>query len=154
MRTVSSAMRAAYLAAQTNEVVLTFLTVTYGGSSHYFVNNMASVVKDGQTYSPFAFAVTLPPDKDGNIGDATLTIDAVDRSIITAIRNATNRIIVNIVVALASDPDTDEVDLGTFEWKDISYNKVQVSGTLAYADVLDVLIPNLTITPTLVPGSF
>lgn len=156
MRTVPAALQAASLYSQTPSAVVEFLTISHADlpASLYLVNNPAAITHDGQEYSPFAFRVELPADKDGEIGDARLIIDAVDLSIITAIRSIQSRATVGIIVALADAPDTTEVDLGTFEWKDITYNATTVSGALTYEDRLDILVPGDTFTPVAVPGNF
>jgi hypothetical protein len=144
------------LAAQTNEVVLTFLSLSHPDLSAplYVVNNNVAIVKDGVTFAPFPFAISLPADTDGNIGNASLTIDAVDLSIITALKSIDTAPTVSLVVALASDPQVTELDLGEFTWKEISYNEQTVSGELTYSDTLDLLVPSIVIDPVDLPGSF
>ena len=157
MRAMPPALRAAALAAQTNAVLNEFLTITHPdlASPIYVVNNTQAIIRGGHTYLPFAFKVDLPTDKDGSIGNAKLTIDAVDLSIITAIRSISSRASVGIVIALAGSPDaTPECNLGTFSWKNLIYNRTTVSGDLSYDDILDTLIPNDTFTPIYVPGVF
>ena len=153
---VPAAFRSAALAAQTNGQALTFVTIAHDSgeiaSPFRYVNDMDDVVKDGFTYSAMPFTVILPSTGD-DIGDASLTIDAVDQDVITAVRTMTVRASVSVAVALATDL-THSLALGTFEWKDIAYNMAQVSGTLAYADKLDVMVPALCMTPFNVPGNF
>ena len=96
----------------------------------------------------------LPPEKDDQIGSARLTIDAVDLSIIQAIRSIQSPASVSIALALADQPDMTEVDYGTYTWRNLSYNSLTVSGDLAYDDILDILIPGLMATPQTVPGVF
>ncbi len=153
--TVPSAFRAASLAAQTNAQALTFVEISYNdgaAKTFRFVNDMEDVVKGGVTYTAMPITVTLPATGD-DVGDASLTIDAVDLTVITAVRQMLGRASVSVSVALASAPDSD-IDLGTFEWKDVTYNATQVTGTLAYADRLDVMVPALCMTPSNVPGNF
>jgi hypothetical protein len=148
-------MAAAY-ASQTPKVVLEFLTITHPSLATpiYVVNNSVAITRGGNVFAPFAFKVDLPVEKDGEIGNAKLTIDAVDLSIITSIRSITTPATVAIVIALSDTPDTTEVDLGSFTWKNIIYNSLQVTGDLTYDEVLDILIPALTFTPQYVPGNF
>lgn len=151
-----AALRAAALASQSPHAFLEFLTITHLelATPIRVVNNPVAITRGGNVYQPFAFAVELPSEKDGEISDAKLSIDAVDLSIILAIRSISSRASVSIVIALADAPDSTEVDLGTFEWKDITYNKFAASGSLSYEDRLDILVPALCFTPTYTPGAF
>ena len=158
-RAVPSNLKAAVLASHMPDSVLSFLDIYHATVGHiYLVNNPVAITRqNGNTYQPFPFAITLPTDKDGQIGDARLTIDAIDLSIITAIRSlpANSRATVSITVALGSATNTaDEVSFGTFEWKNITYNQTTVSGDLTYEDRLDIMVPILTFTPVNTPGVF
>ena len=156
-RALSPKLKAAAFASQAGSaVLLTFLTITHPdlATPIRVVNDKVPQVRGGNTYNPFAFSVDLPPEKDDQIGNAKLTIDAVDLSIIAAIRSITSPPSVAIALALASQPDTTEVDYGTYIWRNISYNSTTVSGDLVYDDILDINIPGLTFTPANVPGNF
>jgi len=153
---IAPALQAAILASQ-SPVVLEFLTIEHPelATPLYRVNNPTSIVKGGITYLPWGFKVDRPVDKDGELGDAALTIDVVDLSLIIAIRSVDTPVLVTIDIALADDPDaTPELSLGKFEWRPITYTDLIMSGTLAYKDRLNVSVPALEITPVNVPGSF
>ena len=153
---ISGALQAAILASKA-PAVLEFLTIEHAdlASPLYRVNNKESIVKGGITYLPWGFTVDRPVDKDGELGDAALTIDCVDLSLIIAIRSVDTPVFVTIDIALADSPDaTPEISLGKFEWRPITYTDTIMTGTLAYKDRLSVSIPALEITPITVPGSF
>lgn len=156
MRTLSPQLKAAAFASQTPKAIITFLTLAHPSlsSSIRVCNNSQPITRGGQSYAPFAFQVDLPPEKDDQIGSARLTIDAVDLSIIQAIRSIQSPASVSIALALADQPDMTEVDYGTYTWRNLSYNSLTVSGDLAYDDILDILIPGLMATPQTVPGVF
>lgn len=156
MRTVPTAIRAAALAARTTEVTLAFLDIAHAdlAATLRLVNNMVAVTKGGNSYSPCAFSIVLPTDRDGEDGTAQLVVDAVDLSIITAIRTIETPAAITVTIALASAPDTTEVSYGTFLWRPVSWTKSAVSGELAYDDVLDILLPGDCFTPVNVPGNF
>ena len=155
-RTLHPAITAASLATSSPKVVLSFLTINHASlaSPIYVVNNNVAITRGGISYTPFAFRVDLPVDRDGEIGDARLVIDGVNQAIVIAIRSITTAATVNMVIALADDPDTTEEDLGTFQWKNISYDARSVSGSLTYEDRLDVIVPCDHFTPVSVPGNF
>jgi hypothetical protein len=155
VRTVPAALRAAMLASQTSEVLLTFLTITHTDlvSPIRVVNNNEDVVRDTYTFTRFPFRIVLPVDKNGEIGAATLTISAVDRAITTAIRSINTPAEVTIAVALASDPSNAELEMGTFEWRGIAYDADSVTGELVYADKFDTELSALTFNSIDFPGA-
>jgi hypothetical protein len=153
MKTMPAALRAALLAAQTDVRVLIFAEIT-SGTTYHIVNNTQPITVGGNVYSPVAFVIDFPSDKDGEIGEAKLVIDAVDRSIIALIEAATERITVRVFVTSTAAPSATDIDFGTFEWKDVDYDQFTASGTLTYEHLLDVEIPPLEFTPITVPGIF
>lgn len=155
-RTIPAAIRAAALASRTNEVTLAFLDIEHDDllAAIRVVNNPVAVTRGGNAYAPVDFKIVLPVDKDGEIGNASLIVDAVDRSIIIALRSVVTPVSVTVAIALASAPDTTEVEYGTFLWRPITWNKLVASGDLTYDDRLSVLVPADCVTPDNVPGSF
>lgn len=159
-RTVNAALKAAALASQSKEVVMTFLTITPSStlviSPIHLVNNNVDIVRNGITYSAFAFAITLPSDNSGNIGSASIVFDAVDQTVVAMIRSIVDRASISIDLALAATPNVLAVALGAFDLVEVSYNSQTVSGSLDYPDEdqLDYQYPEGTITPWSVPGSF
>lgn len=156
---IPPALQAAILASSTPHAILEFITIyhaSFPGDHYYrFVKNPVDIVRGGNTYSALSFVVDRPVDKNGEIGDARLTLDAVDLSIINVIRSINTPAKVNIVVAVADSPDaTPEINLGTFEYKQVTYNKSTLSGSLTYDDRFQFMVPSLSITPTNVSGSF
>jgi hypothetical protein len=149
---------AAYASASPH-ALLEFLDIYHldlpGDHYIHIVNNPVALTRLGVTYLPVHFTIVLPVDKDAQIGDAKLSMDAVDLVMIAAIRSITSRATIKIVVALGDQPDaTPEVDLGTFDWKNVTYNRSTISGDLTCEDVLSTMVPSLVVSPTNVPGSF
>jgi len=155
-RTVPAAIQAAALASRTNEITLSFLDITHAdlASTLRLVNNTEAITKGGETYSPVAFQIILPTEKEGEDGTAQLSVCAVDQTIIMAIRSINSAVKIGLTVALASDPDTTEVEYGDFLWRPVSWKKLTVSGELAYEDVLDIMFPGDIFSPVNVPGNF
>lgn len=156
MRTVPAAIRAAALATRTSEVTLAFLDIAHASlaATLHLVNNTADVTKDATTYTACSFEIVLPSDREGEDGTAQLVVDAVDRSMIIAIRSIETPAAITLTIALASAPDTTEVEFGTFVWRPVTWSKSVISGELAYADVLDIMIPGDVFSPVNVPGNF
>jgi hypothetical protein len=158
---IPSALQQAALASQTPEVVLLFVTTTHADldAPVYLVNNTQDMVRGGQTYTAIAQDITLPSDTDSGDAAARLVLDALHSSTfapIEMIRSISSETPaeVGIVLALASDPDTTEYDLGTFEFKSTEWDSLELSGDLTYEDNLDVLIPGDCMTPDNTPGAF
>lgn len=156
MRTLSAAARAAIYAAQTDQVFLQLLELDHADlvSPLRFVSNTESVVHDGNTYLPFPFLVDLPDDKEGQITSARLTVDNVDRQVVTAIRSIETAASVTFLVVLASSPDTVEAGPLVFTLRNVSYNAQQVQGELIYEERLNLEVPGLKFTPELFGGLF
>lgn len=153
MRTLPLPLWLASLQAQTGERVFTFITFTVDITDYAYVNNTEAVTRDSVSHLAHAFEVVLPSSQEKGIGDGSLTIDNVDRGLTEALRTSVDPIEVTVAIALFSDPD-DSVNIGTFQWKNISYDAFSVTGSLTYEDRLDVLTPYLIISPNNVPGSF
>jgi hypothetical protein len=155
-RTVPAAIRSAALASRTNEVTLAFLDITHAdlAAELNFVNNTVAVVKGGKTYSPVSFKIILPSEKEGEDGTAQLSVCGVDQTIIIAIRSINSAVKINLTVALASAPDTTEVEFGDFLWRPVTWQMRTASGELSYEDVLDIMFPGDIFSPVNVPGNF
>jgi hypothetical protein len=155
-RNVSATARAAIYAAQTDAVFLQLIEIDHEDLEDplRFVNNTESVVHGGNTYLPFPFRIDLPDEKEDTITNATLTIDNVDRQIVTAVRTLATAPTITWKLVLASSPDT--VEAGPFEFvlRNVRYSLYTVSGELVYEDRLNLEIPKLKFTPEYFGGLF
>lgn len=155
-RNVSATARLAIYAAQTDQVFLQLIEIDHEDleDTLRFVNNTQSVVHGGNTYLPFPFRIDLPDEKEDTITNATLTIDNVDRQIVTAVRTLATAPTITWKLVLASSPDT--VEAGPFEFvlRNVRYSLYTVSGELVYEDRLNLEIPKLKFTPEYFGGLF
>lgn len=157
-RKMSTAALAAVGAQQTSEVFLFLLDIslTIDGilEHYYFVNNTQKIIRNGTTYLPLAFRITLPAEGD-EITAATITIDAVDRQIIEAMRKAEDIPEVSFSLILASTPDADaEAGPFNFQLKKMSYNSMSLQAELSTGNHLDGAFPRVIKTPYYFPALF
>jgi hypothetical protein len=148
--------REAMYSQETGEVFLELLEISHVDMSSPIrvVNNTEAIVHGGNTYNAFPFKIKPPGEKQSEITRASLTIDAVDRTVIEAIRTITSPATVTYKVVLAATPDTVEAGPFVFSLKGTSYTAYHVSGELVYEDRLFMNIPSLKFSPRLFPGLF
>lgn len=157
-RTIGASALAAIAKPQTDEVFLFLLDVilTIDGvvETYHFVNNTESVTRLGVEYIPLGFQITLPNEGE-TIHEASLTIDAVDLVLVSAMRETTVKPQVSFMLVLASFPDaTPEAGPFNFELSDVTYNAQTLSATLNYGKHLEARFPKVGKTPYYFPGMF
>ena len=157
-RAMGSSAIAALNQPQSSEVFLFLLdvTMTIDGSPQYFhfVNNTEAVTRNTVTYIPMAFRIVLPNEGE-SISEAKLVIDAVDLTIVEAMRKEQNRPQVTFMLILASSPDADpEAGPFTFDINNVTYNHQSLSCTLNYGKKLEAKFPKIGKTPYYFPGLF
>lgn len=156
-RTLSSAARQAVFAAQTGEAFLVLLELSHPDMAVPIraTSDAVDTISNGQTYTAFPFQIAIPPDTEDAPPRVQLTIDAVDRSIIQAVRGLSGTpITVTQSIVLGSSPDTIEAGPFVFELREVEYSALEVSGSLQYADLLNEPYPFETFAPSTTPGVF
>jgi hypothetical protein len=156
VRTISSTAHAAIYAAQTGEAFLMLLTISHAELAAPIRVTSDGVVTThgGQPYNPWPFAIALPFERDDQLATTRLVIDAIDRSIVIALRSISSAPTVELKVVLASSPDTIEAGPFTFTLKNAAYDVVTVEGDLAFEDILNEGFPGGSFVPTSHPGLF
>lgn len=156
--TLSVTALKAMLAQTTDQVVLTSIKVEHTDLEEtlYLVNNTQDIVRNGIIYKAFPFQPRLPADTEEENPRARLVIDAVDRSIIEALRSVTaDQPTITMEVFLASSPDTTEVGPFVFQCIGATYNEQAVIVDLAYeSSFLDEPFTKDSFTPQTAPGMF
>jgi Domain of unknown function (DUF1833) len=155
MRTLSAnALRSAF-AQQTDEVWLVLLTIHHPGLADdiRLVNDNSGLTSNGEVFVPFAFKLELPAEDPDNPGEARLTVDNIDRTIVTAMRSLSTPPEVTIQVILASDPDMIEAEFAGMVLRDVKWDAQSVSGVLRYEDITTEPVA-VQMTPQRFPGLF
>lgn len=155
-RPLSTAARSAFYAPETDEVVLLLLTIDEDSLPEPIrvVHNNENIVSRGDTYVAFVFSIELPVESSDAPRPVRIQIDAVDQTIISAIRKAVGQPRVVLEVVLASDPDVVEAGPFIFRLESASYTSVSVIGEINFENVERVRSSNYHFTPYLFPDLF
>ena len=154
-RSLSATFKAALMAQETSEIYHTLLTISGTGiSTHRYTDNYEDVQSGGNTYTASAFYATLPDDIEDRIPDVMISVQNVDRAIITDARSATSPPDASISIVLQSDPNVVEVGPFKFKIRNINYDALTLSGVLKYEDILNEQFPTCSYTPQTFPGIF
>lgn len=153
-RSLSSAARQALFAQQTGEAIIILLTLSEASlpAPIRVCTAGEDIVSNGETYQAFPFEITMPDDTDEAPPTVRLTIDAVDRRIIEAVRAAEGAIAVQMQIVFSSNLDQVEVMPGEFKLTEVEYSALSVEGTLSFEDILSEPYPADTFTPAKFPG--
>lgn len=148
--------RAAINAQETGEVFLTLLVLTHASIAlpMCFVNDLADVVSNGTTYKGFPFSIPFPEIGADALPTLSLTIDNVDQSVWTALKNINTPIDVTLAYILKSHPNTIEGGPLSLRMTVVEVTQTTITGTLSFEDLLNEPYPYETYTPALAPGLF
>lgn len=157
MRSLSSAALQALYAQETGTAFILLLTI-----SHRTLSAPIRVTSDGvptrsrgSTFLPFPFLIAIPDDEQEKLPHAQITIDNVDRSIVSAIRSiGTTPAQILIEVVTSVTPDVVEFSSGQLTLRDVHYDALIVTGTLGFEAILAEPFPGDLITPATIPGVF
>lgn len=155
-RTLSTPAMRAMLAQETGECWLFFLTLSHPQLDPPIrvVNDHVNHDVDGVTWVGYHFDVTMPPETDGSVPRVRLSIDNIDRSIVTALRQLPSSPTVSFRIALATSPAVTEAGPFDFTLHDATYDALVVEGELRYEDVLNEPCPAELMSPNSFPGLF
>lgn len=151
---ISDQLKRAVLRINSDEVVVTLLTISGDGFSTFYVcDNSADVVSDGQTFTAYPFAIDLPGDRE-DAPLAMLRIANVSREIGQALDAATGQITVKVQLVLASTPDVIEKEFAGLELRVTRRDVVTVEGELQAAQFTNEPWPKIRATVGRLPGLF
>ena len=153
-RSVSTVFKSAAFAQETGEALIVLVTIDHAdlAAPIRVCSNSADVVSRGDTFLAFPFEITLPDDVEGQGPRASLIIDAVDQSIVQAVRSIDSAPSVLMEVVLGSDTDTIEGTWPGFQMREVAYDVLTVSGQILQEDFLMEPYPAGRITPADFPG--
>lgn len=130
--------KAAMYAPATDEVFLVLLTVRHDdlADAIRLTSDSVPTVRADGTYQPFPFEITLPSPNDDEVG-ATLSIDIVDRQVLTALQSVETAPTLDIEVIAASDAENPIVRYPDLIWDASSFNGLTLTGQLRLDDLGD-----------------
>lgn len=149
MRSLSATAIAAAQATETGEVFAFLITIEHDTLSTplRFTSNNAAIVSRGETYIPFPFDVSLVDEIPGELPQVTLTICAVDQSLVDDVRGFQEPPTVTVELVMASTPDVVEAGAYQLTWRSVKYNAFVIEGTLGPPDTLTSSFPKERFTP-------
>ncbi len=156
-RTVSEAAVRAMYSQQTDEVFLCKLEITHPDwdQPYRFINDrVAHTDGASEDWIGFPFELRLPDDRDDEIPLAQLSIDNVDRQIVSAVRSITTPATIRLWIVLASDIDDVIAGPYTFSFNAASWDAFKVSGNLEIEPILNMRWPQHDFTSITTPGLF
>jgi len=155
---LSAPFKAAATAQQTTKVLLHFVEISHAdiGTPLRFVNNKEDVTRLGDVYTGYNFDVQFPEDMPGKSPFCKLTIDNINRAMVTQIRTLSglSQMTATVNEALHDTPDVTERGPYEFIVNDIDYDRYQVSGRLAFEDFMNDKFPKDRQTAQNQPGLF
>ena len=119
------------------------------------VNDNQDLVSNGDTYTAYAFRITLPTDIAGQLPRATLTIDNVGRDLTQWLddSNGGKGAQVRLMQVMPDDPDTLEYEI-TLDLIGVSQSQADITGVLGYDDTLNLAGLPISYRPDIAPGIF
>ncbi|AHD12139.1 DUF1833 family protein [Phaeobacter gallaeciensis] len=156
MRITSPRFIAATNAQETAEVLLPLITLSHPSwiEPVRIVRDDNPIVHQGQVFTPASFEISLPDDVEEGTPIMSWSIDNTDLRLVSLLRGVRNKVLVEVVYVLASQPDI--VEAGPFETEMVGadYDAAQLSGSLTVEPILDEQFGFLTMTPATTPGLF
>ncbi|MBU1567722.1 MAG: DUF1833 domain-containing protein [Proteobacteria bacterium] len=166
-RTTSTTFREAIYKPETGEVFVLLLTITHAdladpirlstdNADEFTIDSvdLRGTESQGYQFLYLPMEIVLPDDSDETISSARISIDNVERSILSAIRALDSAPSITMQVVLASDPDTIEAQFNNFELKDVTADALVISGTLSLGNFLSEPFPGGSMLPSTFPGLF
>jgi len=155
-RSTSLTFRQAVNARETGEAFIILVEIDSDDLSEPIrvCSDGVNVTSNGNLYVAYPFDITLPDDLEDGAPSCRITIDNVDRALTVGIRSLTSPPTVRIMVVLASDPDTLELDFDDFQLVNISYDAFTIEGTITIESYLAEPYPGNSFMPSTTPGLF
>jgi hypothetical protein len=122
----------------------------------YFVNADESVTFEGNIYNSASFTID-PPSRDGDkIGDATLTLSAIDQFWIQKIRSVQKPAKLLFMAVIVYDEiegvGVEPMEEISFTLRVARYNEVSVTWTMVFDERMAVIVPVDTCNAMTTPG--
>ena len=159
---LSDGAKEAMTAAETAEVLLNLLTITYDGTALLRVtDDKREVVANGHTYQPCSFTALLPDQSSDGNKTCRLQIDNTDIAVYREIKRAALKsrsenkdIECDVAVIMASEPDNFIEGPLHFVLRNISATVQAITGELYDLYIHDKKTTLLTYSPDDFPGMF
>jgi Domain of unknown function (DUF1833) len=145
----------AALATSSNVVWLALLTISIAGyPSLYVVNNSAPIVSRGVQYEPYPFNLTLPADDSESLPSVSLVLSNLDKAIVEFVRSQMTPPTIVIEIVTSAYPDIVEKSLSFLKLVSVTYDAMQLTGTLNVDDFMTQGFPAESYVPPQFPALF
>lgn len=165
-RNLSPGFIAGLYSQESDEVVICLLTVTHAdiGDPIYLSSDPTTRLSDdpliygtesrGQQYIYLPFEFTFPDDRSDSPPRVQLTMDNIDRSLVTILRSFSTPASVMMEIVLASDLDAVEITMPALQMSDVTIDDHTISATLVADALVNEPHPAGQFTPGSFPGMF
>ncbi|WP_064696059.1 DUF1833 family protein [Rhizobium aegyptiacum] len=165
-RNLSPGFIAALYSQESDEVVICLLTVTHAdiGDPIYLSSDATTRLSDdplvygtasrGQQYIYLPFEFTVPDDRNDSPPRVQLTMDNIDRSLVTILRSFSTPASIVMEIVLASDLDAVEITMPALQMSDVTIDDHTISVTLVADALVNEPHPAGQFTPGSFPGLF
>lgn len=148
----------------TDEVFIILVTIDHEGlevpirvsndNLHVLSTGQRGVISNGDEYVYLPFNIVLPNLERDTLPSSKIVIDNIDRAITAALADITEPPEVRIQIALSSDPDIIDYDIQGFKLNTVTYDELQIEGTLSVEYFANEPFPAPRFTPSRFPGLF
>jgi hypothetical protein len=132
------------------------IEINHESGDYYYANSDQDIFYDNHTYKSSVFSLD-PPDRDGDkIGNAQITISAVDQTWIQRIRISQKPAKLHFIAIIAYDKDGgiifESLEENTFTLRSASWNEIGISFDLIFDENMAILLPAEDCTAFTCPG--
>ncbi|MBX5239344.1 MULTISPECIES: DUF1833 family protein [unclassified Rhizobium] len=165
-RILSPGFLAGIFSQETDEVPICLLTVTHDDLDEpiYISSDPTTRLSDdplvygtesrGEQFIFLPFDFTLPDDRSDAPPRVQLTMDNIDRTLVSILRTFTTPPAVKLEIILASDPDVVEITMPVLQMSDATMDDHAISVTLVADALVNEPHPAGQFTPGSFPGLF
>lgn len=157
-RALSTAAITAGYAQETGEAYAILLSIFHDSLSQPIRVTTCGVnlTSRGNLFVALPFEITLPIEQEGTVPTARISIDNIDRQIVTAIRTLQpgDKAKTLIEIILESDPENVEVSFDELYLSNVTYDAFTVQGDLTVEGFASRAYPSGVFSPKYFPGLF
>lgn len=140
--TLSTNAKIASFSQETAEVFALLLTITSSGFAQplrFSTDNatllptagVRGTLSRGEEYLYLPMNIDLPTQDETGVSKAKITLDNINREIITLLRTVQSPLTMTIEIVLASSPDTVEMSVPDMKLERVQYDAFQISGEIS-----------------------
>lgn len=118
------------------------------------VNNNEPIVSNGIKYEPFPFALSLPSDTGDRLPSVNLVISNISPEIIESLRSQLTPPVLKIELVSSAYPDIVEKRLDFLKLRSVSYDAINVTGSLEVINTMSSAYPCEKYDPIHYPGMY